>query len=230
MVMRRNELHLQLVKNEIRRLVGEYPSLLPVLKMKKKYRQVIVSKDTDIVIEGAGGCGNSFAVVAFQYAQKHPIKIAHHVHLPAQVLLGLKYNKPILIIVRDPADAVVSLVSRRMLMNSRLTIEQALKDYISFYKRIMCYRDEIFIANFEEVISDYGKVIGDLNRWYNTSFLKFDHSEENVRRVLEILLLAKPQPEREKVKKRLKEKMYLETRLRNLLDRGIDLYSQFVTR
>jgi hypothetical protein len=71
----------------------------------------VVGAGTDVVIEGRPGCGNSFAREAMLLANPG-IRVASHVHSPAQVLEAIRLHKPVLVIVRDPLDAIVSEAAR----------------------------------------------------------------------------------------------------------------------
>ncbi|MEF8940976.1 MAG: hypothetical protein V5A22_14125, partial [Salinivenus sp.] len=75
-------------------------------------RECRVDPATEFVLDGFQGSGNSFATVAFKSCQKTPVRIAHHLHAPAQIIQAVRWGIPTLVTLRSPADAVVSLVSR----------------------------------------------------------------------------------------------------------------------
>lgn len=79
-------------------------------------------------------------------------------------------------------DAILSAVIRE----PHISVRQALRDYIRFYSRIIPYRDHYVVGLFEEVTSDFGKVIKRVNQRFETSFSPFVHSEENVREVFKL--------------------------------------------
>src|SRR5215211_5813810 len=71
----------------------------------------IVTPDTQLVIEGFPRSGNSFARSAFVMAQSESpgkIRIAHHMHVPAQVVRAARWQIPTLVVIRRPRDAVLS--------------------------------------------------------------------------------------------------------------------------
>lgn len=68
----------------------------------------VVDASHDIVIEGVPRCANSFAVTAFRFAQPGSVKIAHHLHTPAQVLRGVELDLPCLVLVRNPRETIIS--------------------------------------------------------------------------------------------------------------------------
>jgi hypothetical protein len=142
-----------------------------------------VSPETEIVIEGFPRSGNSFAFAAFRLAQERPVRIAHHLHAPAQVIAAARRGIPALVLIREPEDAVVSLLMRQ----PELAPDDALRDYLGFYEPLLRHGDRIVVADFSEVTNDFGRVIRRLNARYGTRFSEFDHSPENVRRCFAIL-------------------------------------------
>ena len=139
--------------------------------------------DTKLVIDAFPRSGNTFATYAFQQAQQKRIRIGHHFHAPAAVAAAAKKNIPILTIIREPDDAVISWV----LFGFSPHIEEGYYDYINFYQVVEKYRPRIFVARFESVTEDLGEVIIALNKKYSTHFTSFEHSEQNVRQVFELI-------------------------------------------
>lgn len=160
MALGRHELSLQLIK-----LLGGRTDRLGV-----------VSRDSDIVIEGYPRSANTFAQVAFQMAQDERRKIAHHVHGPAQVTLGLKWQIPTLVIIRNPLDAIASLLVRYPFLNP----SYAFRNYYLFYRSMEHHLSEIVFATFEEVVTQYDHTIDHVNRKFGMNFGLFDHTRENV--------------------------------------------------
>src|SRR2546430_11542375 len=52
--------------------------------------------------EGFTRTGNTFAVVAFTQAQRRPVSIAHHVHLPSMVKRAVDRGVPCVVLIREP--------------------------------------------------------------------------------------------------------------------------------
>ncbi len=126
-----------------------------------------VNRDTEIVIEGFQGSANTFAVQALQYAQPTQIDIAYHVHAPAQIIRAVKWGIPTLVLIRNPKDAVASFVAHW----SRVSVGQALKIYIDFYKTIRDYKSSYVIGQFEEVTQNYFIIIQQVNAKFGTNFV-----------------------------------------------------------
>jgi hypothetical protein len=165
------------LREQVRRYVGEHPFLFfNFYSLRPRYRDLLVDRTTQLVIEGFPRSGNTFAVVAFEQAQRESVRIAHHLHMPAQVMRAARWRIPTLVLIRKPTDAVLSLVVRER----RISIRQAIKHYVSFYEKVAGYRSAFIVGSFEEVTQDYGAVLERLNAKFGTRFLLFDHSTENV--------------------------------------------------
>ncbi|RLA98308.1 MAG: hypothetical protein DRG83_14655 [Deltaproteobacteria bacterium] len=224
----------------VRSLIDRYPSIyLPVCRVRLKTRQVTVSKDTEIVIEGSPRSANTFAVAAFAFAQGRPVKIARHLHAPAQVIAATKRRIPCIVLIRKPRDAVLSLLVRA----PHISAEQALKDYIRFYRSVYPYRDKFVVGRFEEATTDFSEIIRRVNARFGTNFKLFEHTEENLQKVFQIVeemdkqdtglgevkeeTVARPSTYREKLKKMAEAK--LETpKARKLLLEAEEVYRMFI--
>jgi len=103
------------------------------------------------------------------------VNVSHHMHAPAQVIVAARRNLPTLILIRKPSDAILSWIGRF----PNQSLAQALKYYIRYYKAILPLSDTYVLATFDDVTSDFGKVIDKINRKFNTNFNLFNHTEEN---------------------------------------------------
>jgi hypothetical protein len=169
-------------KEWARRYIGRRPFLFyNFYRLKPSRRNLLVDRRTRIVIEGFPRSGNTFAVVAFQQAQRESVRVAHHHHMPAQVIRASQLGIPTLLLARKPTDAALSLVLRE----PGVPIRQALKHYVSFYEKAAEYRDALVVGFFEEVTRDYGTVLERVNAKFGTEFSTFVHSEENVKSVFD---------------------------------------------
>jgi hypothetical protein len=156
---------------------GRHPAIFSTYyRLKREDR--VVQPTTQLVIEGYPRSANTFAVWAFRQAQHEEVRLAHHLHHPAQVIQAARWKVPALVLIREPKDAVISWVVR-----DPQPVDLALRHYISFYETVAYYRDAYVLGSFEEVTADYGVVIERLNDRFGTHFSVFHHTEENVKRV-----------------------------------------------
>jgi hypothetical protein len=143
----------------------------------------MIQKNTQLVIEGFPRSASTFALTAFLFAQKERVLISHHMHAPAQVMIAATRGLPTLVIIRKPMDAVLSWVIKYPYKSTA----QALEYYSRYYQAIFPFRDKFMLATFEEVTSDFGKVIAKINYKFATNFRLFDHTEENERKCFSIM-------------------------------------------
>ena len=88
-------------KEWARRYIGRHPFLFyNFYRLKPSYRDLLVDRRTQIVIEGFPRSGNTFAVVAFQQAQRESVRVARHLHMREQVIRAAKWGIPTLLLAR----------------------------------------------------------------------------------------------------------------------------------
>jgi len=163
---------------------SSFPSIfLPLYKWREGDAGNIVQRDTQLVIEGYPRSGNTFAETALKLCQPQPIKTADHVHAPAQVIRAVQYQLPICVLVRQPEDVICSLIVKY----PSICVEDALKGYIRFYETCLPYKKAFLVATFEQVTTDFGRVIDGINEKFGTQFKRFEHTDANVRRVFAVL-------------------------------------------
>ena len=171
------------VTYEVRSIVSLTPRYVYVVRHRfaGAKQPELIDASTELVIEGVRRSGNTFAVTAFRMAQDRPVALAHHLHAAGHVLRGVGLGLPVLVIVRPPADTVVSEAH----YDPEITIRQSLRNYVRFHRRIAPHAAGILIATFDQVTSDFGAVIDRLNGLFGTEFRRFEHTEDNVRRCFE---------------------------------------------
>ena len=162
-------------KYRYRRFAARRPYLLRwSYSFLKRHRELLVSSQTELVMEGYPRSGNTFAQRAFMKANP-TVKVAHHMHAQAQVMRAVELGLPAVVFIRNPDDAVRSMLIRHPHVGAR----QALKSYIEFHGDLLPMADKILLARFEDVTSDMGSVVDRINRRFNTKFVPFVHSGES---------------------------------------------------
>lgn len=133
-----------------------------------------VQQGTELVIEGFSRSANSYALAAFWLANPRRA-VAHHLHTPASIVLGAARGLPVLVLVRNPRDAVASA----LVQFPELRASRALHRYAQFYERIEPVIDRVVVASFETVVSDFGAVINRVNARFGSSFQPYRPTVEN---------------------------------------------------
>jgi len=158
--------------------VGGHPWLFfPLFRLREPHRaHLAVGPETDLVLEGFPRSSNTFAETALKSAQPGPLRTADHVHVPAQVIRGVKLGKPVVVLVRQPFDVVRSTAVKF----PALHVPDVLRGYARFYERCLPWRRGFVVATFEQVTNDFGAVIERINRRFGLALHPFEHTEENV--------------------------------------------------
>lgn len=178
----------------------------------------LVRPDSDLVIEGFPRCANSFALRAFRQAQgpEARLRIASHIHSPAQIALAARWNIPALVLIRPPEEAVVSLLAIAR-QNNNLPpaafasphLERRMRywtrRYAQFYERVQPFRAHFVPAPFADVTRDFGAVIDRLNTRFGTAFERFQHDPATTAAIFrENAVHLSPSPERDALKARFR--------------------------
>jgi hypothetical protein len=160
-----------------RGVVSGHPGLF-IPYARYRYRRTedrVVRADTELVIEGFPRSANTFAVVAFEFAQARPVRLAHHLHAAAQVKAAVAMGIPTILLIRDPDDVTLSHLIRK----PHLTPRTVLSNWTRFYEGLLPRRAHVVVADFREVTEAFGEAIGRVNRLFGTDFARFEHTEAN---------------------------------------------------
>ena len=165
------------VRHSVRTRMSEHPSVyLPFAR--RKYpgpSPEVIGPDTELVIDGYTRSASTFAVYALQLAQPRPVRLAHHLHAPAQLVEAARRGVPALLLVREPCGAILSQIVRE----PGVALRDALVAYIRFHARLVPYLHGMVVADFETVTHDFGAVIHRLNDRFGTDLVEFVPTEEN---------------------------------------------------
>ena len=168
--------------------LSEHPSLyLPFARQKYPGPSPeVIGPETELVIDGYTRSATTFAVYALQLSQTKPVRLAHHLHAPAQLIEAARRGVPALLLIREPQAAILSQVVRE----PWVSVSGALIAYSRFYTCLLPYRDRFVVGEFERVIHDFGGVVRQLNARFGTNFTEFVHTEARVRECLELVRAA----------------------------------------
>ena len=208
------------------------------MMVRPEKRATLAGPQTAIVIDGFLRSGNPYSVAAFQVANGTGPHVAHHLHGGAHVRRAVRLHLPTVVLIRRPADAVSSYLVRR----PTLTPDDALLEYLDFYRTAWPARDGFVVAPFDLVVSDFGAVTDRVNERFGTSFVRFagDPASEQAAVALveemnrrecrgEVVEshVGRPSAEREQHKEEVRRRME-EPRTRGLLSRAETVFEQYV--
>ena len=138
-------------------------------------RATLARRDTALVIDGFLRSGNTFSVAAFVVANGDELHLGRHLHGGPHLLRAARLGVPAVVLIRRPADAVASYLIRR----PSLTPDDALAEYVDFYRTCWRVRDHFVVGVFDDVIADFGSVVRAVNERFGTSFRPFEPTADN---------------------------------------------------
>jgi hypothetical protein len=129
-------------------------------------RERLVSRSTDVCIEGFPRSANSYTVLAFR--QWNPdLRVAHHMHSLFQVRRAVRLGVPTCVLVREPLGAVSSTL---VMDRERVSDDACMEGYTRFHRGVAALAHGVVICKFEEVVEDPAVAVARLNERFGTSF------------------------------------------------------------
>jgi hypothetical protein len=138
-------------------------------------RTTLVRRDTPLLIEGFSRSGNTYSVAAFAVSNGPDVPVARHLHAAAHVLRAARFGVPILLLVREPRAAVSSYIVRR----PTLTVDEGLDEYCDFYRKVWRVRSRLVVGLFDDVVTDFGGVVRQVNQKFGTGFAPYEATPGN---------------------------------------------------
>lgn len=185
-------------------------------------QESIVGTHTELVIDGFQGSANSFATQAFKLCQTQPVTLAHHLHSAAQIIKAAQLNIPILLTIREPVGAVLSLTSRW----PYVSLKQALESYIAFYSKLEPHASDCVISTFDQTTQHLDDVVERINKKFGTHFDLIDVVKSNTELRDKINHNPDPKAKSLAIKKETKEKL-MNAKYNYLLNQAETIYTAF---
>lgn len=179
-------------RHRLRTYVSEHPSgYLAFARHKYPNHNVeVIGPRTELVIDGFTRSATTFAVYAFQLSQDRPVRLAHHLHAPAQLIVAARRGIPALALIREPQGAILS----QLIQEPHVVLRDALVAYSRFYEHLRPSRGSLVVGEFKQVTHDFAAVMRQVNARFGTHFAEFVPSEANLREVTELCQLREIMP------------------------------------
>ena len=158
-----------LTKYKIKAYIKSNPTLYRLITFvrnsSEQRNNFLCNKNTDLCVEAYPSSANSFLCRILKYLNKD-LRIGQHTHTIANIKLALKYNIPVITIIRDPLDAISS---RAVRFNEE--IEKCIFEYIDFYEYVAAHLDDLVLLSFEKVINNTSKTLQAIKEKTGLSFI-----------------------------------------------------------
>jgi hypothetical protein len=217
-----------------RRFVWERPTLYWPLGLLRA-RGNVLFEDYDFCVDGFPRSANTYALRMFQLMYEPNLRIWSHHHIPPFLIRAVQIGKPVFFLCRSPIDGAISYA---ILLGS--TVEDQLRYYIQFHQVLLPYMDGLFVAPFDQVTSDFQRVVEAFAaRWSlsltprlgeeiarSRAFAKIDEDQTNSLGGINERIVHRPSRFRETLRPALLASLDSSTAQR-LLAEANDLYQQY---
>lgn len=121
-------------------------------------KDLMLNRGTDLCVEGFPRSANTYGVLLIEKFARHPLTIAHHLHIPSQLTYAIKWNIPAILLIREPSEAIPSLILRE-----GVSIPTAMDWYNSFHTELIPHKESLIVWRFEEVVNHPLNILQQLN-------------------------------------------------------------------
>lgn len=155
-------------KRSLRRMIASHSFFAPLFyRRHRDYDGALkgLHNDTDLVVDAFPRSANTTFSRSVMVAQAGRMRIAHHLHSPGVIIAAAKRGVPVVTIIRDPADAVVSFAVFQTphCNNVDTVLAVALDEYIRFHEGIYPYLAGVCVLRFEDAIGSLAASVGAIN-------------------------------------------------------------------
>jgi len=148
--------------------LGNYLVFLPLFSLFKTRYPCYADPAADICVEGFPRSGNSFFVAVLQQWNPKTI-IAHHTHLASNAKYYANRDKPTVILIREPAEAIASAIAWDG-KDALIVPAVGLISYLGFYRSLKKFREKILFLDFKEAVNQPDKCIEKINSYFSREF------------------------------------------------------------
>lgn len=129
----------------------------------------------DVVVDGFPRSANTYVWYALKASVEPKYVVRGHTHAASTLKAAVAAEKPVMLLVREPDGAVSSLYQ---LLNG-VSLESCLNSYARFYTQCYSLKRRLYIAEFNDVINDFGAVSQDFYDRFGLDWPAYHKNEAN---------------------------------------------------
>jgi hypothetical protein len=133
-----------------------------------------ITSETRAVMDGFPRSANTYAHLAFLYANGKDFPMCSHRHSHQSIRTGVRRGLPTIVLIREPGPPIASSLQFAPESKPATTIDT----YRTFYEGVLPVIDDVLVATFDEVIADFGEVTRRCNVKFGTDFVPYEKTEE----------------------------------------------------
>lgn len=156
----------RLLRNLIRRSPLLYPCYLKLFGLKLDRRFPV--QGVDLHVTGYPRCANTFAMRLLRHAFPE-LLLSTHIHAIASLKMALRNRIPTVVLVREPVQAVASLVLKGALpKDDSESITSYLADYVDYYGYVVKHGGSFKCLDFRELTGNPYSLIEAVSPYVDT--------------------------------------------------------------
>src|SRR5688500_16542783 len=136
-----------------------------------------VTRRSDLVIDGVARSANSYSYFALRQSNGDSLSISHNLHTPRLIERGVKFGLPTIVLIREPRAVLASA----MQFDAGVSARHCIDAFNTYYRTVEPLLDRVVLADFTEVISDFGAVIRRCNARFGTDFVPYERTDDSER-------------------------------------------------
>ena len=145
------------MRHLVRQIIRSRPLLYKLwLQMRNGYKIKLPDNDTDLHVDGFQRSGNSYAGLVLRNLYSNR-RIVTNLHAIASLRQAIKYDVPTIILLRNPEQAILSSLVRRVdgeKEKLRTALSFDLHGYLDYYKFVRQNQSRFRFVIFEKMIAD----------------------------------------------------------------------------
>ena len=222
----------------LKRYAKDSPHLAGPYALAMRRSELFPFLGTDLLVEGYPRSANTFVLNALKWSNPE-FKYASHMHTCGPIKYAATNSIPILVLIREPRSAVVSLAIRE-----DFRLDYCMEWYLRFYRCVLSERKSIVLADFSTATTDLQIVYDALTERFGLNLRRAPSSPSELSEVKEMVVYSNhrssggkvdplrvgiPTKEKRDVFPRFERAIDESERLSTLLDRCSSLYRQLTS-
>lgn len=166
----------------VKRRAKDSEVLAEAYALAKRRSELFPFVGTDLAVEGFPRSANSFVLHALKWSNPE-FKYASHMHACGPIKYAARKQIPMLVLIREPRSAVVSLALR-----DGLRMDYCFEWYLKYYRCVAAHRSSLVLAEFSTVTSGLDAIYEELRSRYGLALRQPPMEASEIAQVKEMVV------------------------------------------
>ena len=167
-----------------RRYATDSRIIAPAYALAQRRSDLFPFLGTDLLVEGYPRSANTYLLCALKWSDPQ-YKYASHMHGCGSIEFAARHGIPMVILIREPLRAVVSLAIRE-----GFRLDYCFEWYLKYYKCVVAHRSSLVLADFPIVTSDLECVYEGLRSRYELALGRAPKKPSEISEILAMVVYS----------------------------------------